>query len=98
MKPEPLKPEVSFDEPWQAQAFAIAVALNERGLFTWSEWAEVFAPLNDGANYWDAWLTALEQIVTDKAVGADGELAALFDAWRAAADATPHGEPIELGR
>ena len=29
-----------FAEPWQAQAFAMAVQLHERGLFTWPEWAE----------------------------------------------------------
>jgi nitrile hydratase accessory protein len=28
-----------FAEPWQAQAFALVVALHERGLFTWAEWA-----------------------------------------------------------
>ena len=28
-----------FREPWEAQAFAMALALHERGLFTWPEWA-----------------------------------------------------------
>ena len=28
-----------FREPWEAQAFAMAVSLHERGLFTWPEWA-----------------------------------------------------------
>src|SRR5271168_2026916 len=32
-----------FAEPWQAQAFALAVKLSELGHFTWIEWAEVLA-------------------------------------------------------
>ena len=28
-----------FREPWEAQAFAMALSLHERGLFTWPEWA-----------------------------------------------------------
>jgi hypothetical protein len=30
-----------FREPWEAEAFALAVSLNERGLFTWKEWAKI---------------------------------------------------------
>ena len=92
-----MRPEAPFDEPWQAQAFALAVALNERGLFTWGEWASTFAPLNAGTDYWTAWLTALERIVEVKGAADDGDLARLFAAWRDAADRTPHGEPIVLG-
>ena len=32
-----------FREPWEAQAFAMALVLHERGLFTWSEWAATLA-------------------------------------------------------
>jgi len=32
-----------FREPWEAQAFAMALALHERGLFTWKEWAATLA-------------------------------------------------------
>jgi len=28
-----------FREPWEAQAFAMALALHARGLFSWTEWA-----------------------------------------------------------
>lgn len=93
-----MRPDAPFREPWQAQAFALAVALNERGHFTWKEWAETFAPLNDGTNYWSAWLTALERILERQGKADDGELSRLFEAWREAADRTPHGEPIVLGR
>ncbi|MGZ5837395.1 MAG: nitrile hydratase accessory protein, partial [Xanthobacteraceae bacterium] len=29
-----------FREPWEAQAFALALSLQQRGVFTWSEWAQ----------------------------------------------------------
>ena len=32
-----------FAEPWQAQAFALAVRLSAQGYFTWKEWAAVLA-------------------------------------------------------
>ncbi len=32
--------EPVFREPWEAQAFAMAVLLHQRGLFTWEEWAQ----------------------------------------------------------
>ena len=32
-----------FREPWEAQAFAMTLALHERGLFTWNEWAAALA-------------------------------------------------------
>ena len=35
--------EPVFAEPWQAQAFAMALALHERGLFSWPEWAEALS-------------------------------------------------------
>ncbi len=95
-----------FREPWEAQAFAIAVALNERGLFTWSEWA---ATLGDeikraqaagdpdtGETYYRHWLNALERIVAEKGATDRKTLVRYRDAWDRAADRTPHGTPIEL--
>jgi nitrile hydratase accessory protein len=90
-------PPEPFAEPWQAQAFAFAVALNARGLFSWGEWAEALgAELKHGHAYWDAWLEALEELLVAKGVAAPGELAALAQAWTQAAEATPHGQPIVL--
>jgi len=93
-----------FDEPWQAQVFAIAVALNQRGLFSWSEWAEalgaeIAAGPREAGNeaYFQAWLRALEKILVAKGVASAADLASLAEAWRAAALATPHGQPIVLG-
>jgi nitrile hydratase accessory protein len=95
-----------FAEPWEAQAFALAVALHERGVFTWPEWAEALAreieraqrsgDPDTGATYYRHWLAALEGLVADKQLADAGTLAAYADAWGRAADRTPHGTPIEL--
>ncbi|MEJ8573885.1 nitrile hydratase accessory protein [Microbaculum marinum] len=94
-----------FAEPWHAQAFALAVALNSRGIFTWSEWAETLgaeiAAMGPGASgdedYYSAWLKALETILDRKGVVPEPERADRQAAWDRAARATPHGQPIELG-
>jgi len=89
----------TFEEPWQAQAFAIAVSLSERGVFSWGEWAEALgveiarAPERP---YYEAWLDALEALLRAKGIASPSELAELAEAWREAAEATPHGQPIVL--
>jgi len=97
-----------FAEPWQAQAFAMTLALYERGLFTWPEWTQVFSEeiksaqqAGDpdlGDTYYDHWLNALERLVTEKGASTRSDLTHMRDAWDRAARATPHGEPIVLGR
>jgi nitrile hydratase accessory protein len=95
-----------FREPWEAQAFAMALALHQRGLFTWSEWA---ATLGDeikraqaagdpdtGETYYRHWLNTLERLVTEKGATERSTLTRYRDAWDHAADRTPHGQPIEL--
>lgn len=95
-----------FREPWEAQAFAMAVALRERGLINWSEWAEILGDEikraqaagdpDTGETYYRHWLKALERIVTEKGLTNAAALARYRAAWDHAADRTPHGEPIEL--
>ena len=95
-----------FREPWEAQAFAMALALHERGLFTWSEWAATLAreikaaqaagDPDSGNTYYRHWLNALERLVAEKNVASDGALARYREAWRHAAQRTPHGTPIAL--
>jgi nitrile hydratase accessory protein len=94
-----------FPAPWAARAFALAVALNERGVFTWSEWSATLgsnvavatrANPADPEAYWQAWLAALEEILGRKQVAGKADLLDLKEAWRHAAEATPHGQPIEL--
>ena len=95
-----------FREPWEAQAFALAVTLHERGLFAWNEWTAVLADEikraqargdpDTGETYYRHWLAALERIVAEKGVTDIASLARYRDAWDHAADRTPHGEPIVL--
>lgn len=100
--------EPVFREPWEAKAFAMAVELHASGLFTWPEWAQALSgAIRDaqaegdpdcGDSYYRHWLTALEAIVVTRAVVTTEGLAERREAWHRAAAATPHGEPIELGR
>jgi len=95
-----------FGEPWEAQAFALAVTLNERGLFTWSEWAaalgeeikraQAAGDPDLGNTYYRHWLAALERILAAKGIASAAILERYRDAWDRAADRTPHGSPIEL--
>jgi nitrile hydratase accessory protein len=95
-----------FKEPWEAHAFALAVSLHQRGLFTWPEWAAALAAqiaaaqaageADLGDTYYRHWLAALETLVAAKGASSSAELARYCDAWDHAAGRTPHGRPIEL--
>jgi nitrile hydratase accessory protein len=95
-----------FREPWEAEAFALAVSLNERGLFSWKEWAAILGEEikkaqaagdpDTGETYYYHWLATLERIVAAKGLADAGKLAQTRDAWERACDRTPHGTPIEL--
>ena len=90
-----------FAQPWEAQAFAMAVKLNEAGVFSWGEWAErLGAELKAAPErpYYESWLAALEALVEAKGVMTGDERAARVAAWDRAAKATPHGQPISLSR
>jgi len=96
-----------FNAPWEARAFAMALALHERGVFTWSEWAQHLAQAigdaqvagdpDTGQTYYQHWLTALERISATKGLLTIGLLARRKSEWDEAARRTPHGLPIELG-
>lgn len=98
--------EPVFAEPWQAQAFAMAVSLLESGHFSWNEWAQTIgaeiahAPehgiAEDGSGYYELWLRALEKLVTHKALASISELDTLKHAWHEAYEHTPHGKPVSL--
>ena len=95
-----------FAEPWQAQAFALAVKLSEQGHFTWKEWAVALAKElelaasrgepDDGSHYYDYWLAALENLVTAKGLANRVSLLARKEAWAEAYRSTPHGKPVTL--
>ena len=95
-----------FREPWEAQAFAMTLALHERGVFTWPEWAAALAveikraqgagDPDTGETYYLHWLAALEKLVEEKGVATHDTLHRYRDAWDHACDRTPHGQPIKL--
>lgn len=97
-----------FAEPWQAQAFALAVKLSEQGHFTWPEWAEALAgelkaaadrgEPDDGSRYYEHWLAALERLVTSKGLTDSDALHERKEAWADAYRHTPHGKPVALRR
>lgn len=95
-----------FREPWEAQAFAMTLALHARGLFTWPEWAAALSreikraqaagDPDTGETYYLHWLAALERLVAEKGVASAETLHRTKHAWEHACDRTPHGQPIEL--
>jgi nitrile hydratase accessory protein len=95
-----------FAEPWQAQAFGLAVRLSAEGYFTWKEWAAALAEElkaaadrgdpDDGSRYYEHWLAALERLVTSKGLTDAASLAARKEAWADAYRHTPHGKPVVL--
>ena len=95
-----------FAEPWQAQAFALAVRLSEQGHYTWKEWAAALASQldaatrrgepDDGSRYYEHWLAALEGLVAEKGLADPAALRARKEAWATAYRNTPHGRPVEL--
>lgn len=92
-------PDAPFEEPWQAQLFALTVALNEQGVFTWTEWAKQFGPRVQNAEpdaYWDIWAGAFVSLLEDRGLVGIADVEAATELWLAAARATPHGQPIEL--
>jgi nitrile hydratase accessory protein len=99
-------PDPVFAEPWQAQAFALAVKLSEQGYFTWKEWSEALAAElksaedrgepDDGTHYYEHWLATLERLVTQKGLTDFAALAERKHAWADAYRHTPHGQPVVL--
>lgn len=95
-----------FSAPWQAQAFAMTLALHERGLFSWTEWAQALSQAiaraqaagdpDLGDTYYRHWLDALETLLLTKGLAHADTLHALEHAWEDAAERTPHGQTIEL--
>ena len=95
-----------FAEPWQAQAFALAVKLSEQGHFTWKEWAAALAETlkaaadrgepDDGTHYYEHWLATLERLVAERGLARQEELLERKEAWTEAYLHTPHGKPVLL--
>ena len=95
-----------FRAPWEAHVFAMALALYEKGLFAWSEWAAMLGEEikkaqaagdpDTGETYYHHWLATLERMVAEKRLTSGQALAQHYRAWERAMRRTPHGKPIEL--
>ena len=89
-----------FEEPWQAQAFALVLGLHARGLFTWQAWTQSLAaelrahPHDDGTQYYERWLAALEKLLSELGIVETTRLTARIQAFREAYERTPHGTPV----
>lgn len=96
----------TFREPWEAEAFALAIKLHEAGHFGWDEWAATLseeiksaqaggdADLGDA--YYSHWLAALERLCREKGLASATDQYGRKEAWREAYLATPHGQPVAL--
>lgn len=95
-----------FTEPWQAQAFALAVTLSDQGVFTWEEWTQTMGATikaaqaagdpDLGNTYYDHWLKALETLAQEKGAVTPEQLHSRKDQWQRAYENTPHGQPVHL--
>src|SRR5262252_8801390 len=95
-----------FRAPWEAHAFAMSLALHEKGLFAWTEWsamlgeeikkAQAAGDPDTGTTYYHHWMATLERMVAEKRVTTAETLTHYCHAWDRAAHRTPHGAPIEL--
>ncbi len=102
----PEAPAPVFAEPWQAQIFALAVALQNAGLFSAQEWAQALGAeidralaqggCRDGSDYYERWCAALETLLAEKGIATPAIVGERAAAWERAAHATPHGQPILL--
>lgn len=95
--------ESVFAEPWQAQAFALALALQDAGIISPKEWSQALGARRDaataapdGSDYYDSVVATLEALLADRGIASKAMLEDLSLAWMRAAHATPHGRPIEL--
>lgn len=81
----------------------MTVRLHEKGVFSWSEWAEALSAelykpgrKADASDYFDCWVAALSRLVTELSITSGGQLETLTKSWQRAAEATPHGHPIVI--
>lgn len=100
------EPQAPFDEPWQAELFALTTHLSEAGVFTWPEWGQRFGakiaqsgavkPIEGGTDYYYIWLDCLMELLTDLGHAAPQDIALMKQRWITAYQQTPHGEPVHL--
>jgi len=102
-RPDAAAERPTFEEPWQAEAFALAVHLSAAGAFAWPDWAGALAAEikaagadDDGRRYYEHWLAALERLALERGLVAPAALAERRAEWAEAYRRTPHGQPVTL--
>ena len=100
------QPNATFNSPWEAQVFALAVRLQETGILTKDTWTRALASeiqqagqRNDpdlGDTYYHHWTRALEQVLINSSLVDDHEIEVRIEAWREAYANTPHGHAVLL--
>ena len=83
-RPEPAR---HFNAPWEARIFSLVVQLGDRGVFTWSEWAEALGAAirkaqaagdpDLGDTYYRHWIRALEALLAERGLADAPTIAAL---------------------
>ena len=78
-----------FKAPWEALAFGLVVNMHQRGVFSWSEWADALAAVireaaargdpDCGDTYYLHWVKALERVVIGRGLADQSLLAALAE-------------------
>ena len=65
--------ELVFQAPWEARAFGLAVALNEKDLYEWREFSSQLASEiaaaeqnNNPSSYYARWVASLEELLIDR--------------------------------
>ena len=83
--------ELVFEEPWEGRAFGLAVAMNEGGVYDWTDFRDrlVQETAHDEghghqAAYYERWLRALESLALDRGLVTSFELDARTEAYEAA--------------
>ena len=95
-----------FDEPWQAELFAVTVHLSERNLFSWAEWTDemveqikkvkLIRPIDGSNDYYNIWLQALIELISTKGITDAETISDVQNRWAIAYRNSPHGKPVEL--
>jgi nitrile hydratase accessory protein len=101
--------QLSFSEPWELRAFAVAVAAYHRGLYDWSEFQLALIgairqwegdPESAPWRYYEHWLEALETVLSGTGVltgtELDGHAAAVLAKPRATDHHEPRREPVAV--
>ena len=98
--------EPSFDEPWQAEALAIADTLVQNGVFSATAWSDalgealqnaaVNAVVDDQTTYYRCVVVALEKLIANHSDIDQLAMERKRKDWEEAYLSTPHGQPVKL--